>query len=437
MSKKSRLIASLCIASLCSQDVCAQTKVMGMEDLFHLADRQSVSIQAARSSLAAANEAVKAAKAERLPDVSVSLSASYLGDGTIWDRHFGNAKNIDMPHFGNNFAIEARQTVYAGGAVSSGVRQAELGRRQAELDLQKNVQEVRFMLAGDYLELYRLDNQAKVLRKNIELAGQVIADMKVCHEQGTALKTDITRYELQKDRLGLSLAKVTDARKIINHRLVTTLHLPAGTEITPDTTLLQRQVAALNERDWQQTAAANNVDLMQAETAIRQGEQKVKLERSELLPHVSIIAADHLDGPVTIEVPVLDNNFNYWYVGIGVSYNISSLFKNNKKLKRAKQDLRTAQERRRLAQEQVENAVQAAYTDFMTAFTELDVQRNNVRLADENYAVTDNRYRNGMALLTDMLDAGNAKLDADLGLANAHVGVIYNYYKLKYITHTL
>lgn len=437
MSKKSRLIASLCIASLCSQDVCAQTKVMGMEDLFHLADRQSVSIQAARSSLAAASEAVKAAKAERLPDVSVSLSASYLGDGTIWDRHFGNANNIDMPHFGNNFAIEARQTVYAGGAVSSGVRQAELGRRQAELDLQKNVQEVRFMLAGDYLELYRLDNQAKVLRKNIELAGQVIADMKVRHEQGTALKTDITRYELQKDRLGLSLAKVTDARKIINHRLVTTLHLPAGTEITPDTTLLQRQVAALNERDWQQTAAANNVDLMQAETAIRQGEQKVKLERSELLPHVSIIAADHLDGPVTIEVPVLDNNFNYWYVGIGVSYNISSLFKNNKKLKRAKQDLSTAQERRRLAQEQVENAVQAAYTDFMTAFTELDVQRNNVRLADENYAVTDNRYRNGMALLTDMLDAGNAKLDADLGLANAHVGVIYNYYKLKYITHTL
>lgn len=152
---------------------------------------------------------------------------------------------------------------------------------------------------------------------------------------------------------------------------------------------------------------------------------------------MSIIAADHLDGPVTIEVPVLDNNFNYWYVGIGVSYNISSLFKNNKKLKRAKQDLRTAHERRRLAQEQVENAVQAAYTDFMTAFTELDVQRNNVRLADENYAVTDNRYRNGMALLTDMLDAGNAKLDADLGLANAHVGVIYNYYKLKYITHTL
>lgn len=42
-----------------------------------------------------------------------------------------------------------------------------------------------------------------------------------------------------------------------------------------------------------------------------------------------------------------------------------------------------------------------------------------------------------MALLTDMLDASNMKLSADLGLVNARINVIYNYYKMKYITHTL
>ena len=36
---------------------------------------------------------------------------------------------------------------------------------------------------------------------------------------------------------------------------------------------------------------------------------------------IAIVAADHLDGPVSIEVPVLDNNFNYWYIGIGIRYN--------------------------------------------------------------------------------------------------------------------
>ena len=152
---------------------------------------------------------------------------------------------------------------------------------------------------------------------------------------------------------------------------------------------------------------------------------------------MAIVAAEHLDGPITIEVPTLDNNFNYWYLGIGVKYNISSLFKNNKKLKQARLASRQAHEAHDLAQEQVENAVQANYVNFMTAFTELRTQEKSVELADENYSIVNNRYRNDLALLTDMLDASNMKLSADLALVNARINVVYNYYKMKYITHTL
>ncbi len=437
MSKKGRLIGLLCITVLCSQVVCAQTRQMGIEELFRLADEQSKSIQAYRTGTEAAAEALKAAKAQRLPDVNVSLSASYLGNGKLWDRDFGNAMTVDIPHFGNNFALEAQQVVYAGGAVSSGIRQAELGRVLAELDLQKNVQEIRFLQAGHYLNLYKLDNQIRVLQKNLELTEEVIANMKARREQGTVLKNDITRYELQKEQLNLQLSKVKDARQIANHQLVTTLHLPEGTEIAPDTSLLERQILTLAEDDWQNMAAGNNILLKQSQAAIQMNEQKVKQERSERLPHISIVAADHLDGPITIEVPALDNNFNYWYIGIGIKYNISSLFKNNKKLKQARLNVRQAQERHQLAQEQVENAVQEGYVNFLTAFTDLRTQENSVRLADENYNVTENRYKNEMALLTDMLDASNMKLTADLGLVNARINILYSYYKMKYTTHTL
>ena len=435
MSKKKRLIGLLCITVLCSQGLCAQTRQMGIEELFRLADEQSKSIQTYRTGKEAAEEALKAAKAQRLPDVNVSLSASYWGNGKLWDRDFGNAMTIDMPHFGNNFALEAQQVVYAGGAISSGIRQAELGKLLAELDLQKNVQEIRFLLVGHYLNLYKLDNQIRVLQKNMELTDEVIANMKAHREQGTVLKNDITRYELQKEQLNLQLTRVEDARKIVNHQLVTTLHLPEDTEIAPDTSLLDRQILTLTEEDWQDMAEANNIFLKQAQATIQLNEQKVKQERSDRLPHISIVAAEHLDGPITIEVPVLDNNFNYWYIGIGVKYNISSLFKNNRKLKQARLNVRQAQEQ--LAQEQVENAVQEGYVNFLTAFTDLRTQENSVRLADENYHVTDNRYKNEMALLTDMLDASNMKLTADLGLVDARINILYNYYKMKYITHTL
>jgi outer membrane protein TolC len=229
-----------------------------------------------------------------------------------------------------NLHANPQQVIYAGGAINSSITLAELGQQMAALDWQKNRQEIRFLLTGYYLDLYKLNNQLQVLQKNLDLTEQVIRNMESRRTQGTALKNDITRYELQKETLKLQLAKVQDARKIMNHQLVTTLHLPAGTEIVPDSTLLNEEVTALAENDWQMMASQSNVGLQQAQLAMKMNEQKVKLERSELLPKIALVAGEHLDGPITIEVPVLDNNFNYWYVGVGIKYNLSSLFKNNK-----------------------------------------------------------------------------------------------------------
>lgn len=439
MSNRTWLMA-LCFAALCSQGLYAQHssgRTLGIEEMFRLADTNSKSIQTYRTGREAADQAVKAAKAQRLPDVGASLSFSYLGDGHLWDRDFDNGMNIPMPHFGNNFALEAQQVIYAGGAISSGIALAELGQQMAELDWQKNRQEIRFLLTGYYLNLYKLNNQVQVLRKNLDVTEQLIRHMEARRSQGTVLKNDITRYELQRETLRLQLAQVQDSRKIVNHQLVTTLHLPADTEIVPDTTLLDEEIRTLAEEDWQQMAVQGNIGLQQAELAVRMSEQQVKLERSERLPKVALVAADHLDGPITFEVPVLDNNFNYWYVGVGVKYNLSSLFKNNRKLKQAHLNVRRAQEGHELAQEQVENAVQAGYVNFLTSFTDLRTQEKSAELADENYAVTANRYKNDLALLTDMLDASNTKLSADLGLVNARINVIYNYYKMRYLTHSL
>lgn len=427
----------LCSAVLCSQYLCAQSRTMGIEEMFRLADENSKSIQTYRTGKEVADENLKAAKAQRLPDISASLSGSYWGNGKLWDRDFSNATKIDMPHWGNNFALEAQQVVYAGGAISSGIELAELEKQVAEMDWQKNRQDIRFLLVGHYLNLYKLHNQIEVLHKNLELTDQLIANMQARLEEGTALENDITRYELQRETLRLQLAKVEDACKIANHQLVITLHLPEGTVVQPDTTLNDSQIQTMSEANWQELAAQNNLNLQQAETGIKVNRQRVKMERSERLPKISLVAAEHLDGPITIEVPVLDNNFNYWYVGVGVKYNISSLFKNNRKLKAARLNVRKAQETYELAQEQTNHAVQESYVNFLTSFTDLRTQQKSVELADQNYSVTSNRYQNDLALLTDMLDASNMKLSADLGLVNARINVIYNYYKMKYITHTL
>ena len=90
-----------------------------------------------------------------------------------------------------------------------------------------------------------------------------------------------------------------------------------------------------------------------------------------------------------------------------------------------------------LAREGIETGVQASYTNLLTTSVEVGTQEKQVELADQNYAVVKNRYDNDLALLTDMLDASNMKLTADMALVNARINMLYNYFKLKYITNTL
>jgi outer membrane protein TolC len=67
----------------------------------------------------------------------------------------------------------------------------------------------------------------------------------------------------------------------------------------------------------------------------------------------------------------------------------------------------------------------------------VETQQKQVELATQNYDVVQNRYQNQLALLTDMLDASSMKLSADMALVNARISLLYNYYKLKYISNTL
>lgn len=429
------LVAVLCSLSLCAYP--QQVRTMRLAELFDLAEAGSRRIQVYTTAGEAADEAVRAARAARLPEISISLSASYLGDGWLSDRDYQHSINIDMPHFGNNFAAEVTQVLYAGGAISSGIALAELGQKMAALDLRKNRQEVRFLIVGHYLDLYKLDNQAQVLEQNIDLTQSVLRQMEARRAQGTVLQNDITRYELQLATFRLRLEQVRSARSVLNHQLVTTLQLPAATEIRPDTTVVADGMSPQAEADWQRLAVDGNIGLSQAALAKDISRQELRQTCAASKPSVALIAEDHLDGPITVEVPVLDNNFNYWFIGLGVKYELSSLYKNNAGIRRARLNVRRAEEAHALIAEQVENAVQAQYAELLTAHTERHTQEKSVELARQNYDITARRYASELALLTDMVDAGNMKLASELALVNARINVVYNYYKLRYIAGNL
>ncbi len=405
---------------------------MNIDQLFERVENNSKQIRTQMVGVESATHGIASAKSQRLPDIDASLSVSYIGNALLTDRDFSNAHGLKSPHFGNSFSLQAQQVVYAGGAIDAGIRLAEMGKRQAETGVTLTRQQMRFVALGQYLDLYKTDNRMKVYEQNIALTRQLIDDIKARQTQGMALKNDITRYELQMESLQLGLTALRNNRSILNHQLCNTLGLAEGTTIIPDTTVSEKQYAKEGEQYWQNTALAHSPLLEQSSINISMAQEKEKLAKSELLPKVAVVAANDFNGPITFELPPIDKNLNIWYVGIGVKYSLGALYKSNKRIRQASADTRQAREAYALQSEQLNNNIQAAYTQYQQTYVELATQKKSVELARQNYEVINNRYLNQMALVTDMVDASNLRLNAELQEVDARINIVYAYYRVKY-----
>lgn len=411
--------------------------LMTIEQLFELADKNSKDIQLHNLMINEADQAVKVAKNKLLPTIDAKAEFSYIGDGVMTDRDFSNGIHADMPHFGNSFVLKASQVVYSGGAISGNIERSKLEAVKARHEYDISRQDLRFLLLGYYLDLFQLNNQKIVYERNVEQTQILVKDMRVAYDQGTALKSDITRYELQLQNLQLGLTATKNKINVLNYKLATTLGLDSDAVILPDTTaLFNMTVERKMENDWmEESKFTPQMELANTEIEICKNNER--LVRADKLPKVSISVTNDFNGPILVEVPPLDNNFNYWFAGVSLSYSFDALFKTGKKMKQAKLATLQSQTRRELAEEHISNAIHEAFVNLNEAYVRLETQQKSVQLAHENYGIVRQRYINGLALITDMLDASTTQLDMELQLANYQIGILYQYYLLKKITGTL
>lgn len=430
-----RLLAGLLCAALTGGGVRAYSLTpvsLSLEEIFERAESGSAQL---RPSLAAEEQArreITEARAGLLPDINASLSLSYLADGFTTARNFGDYQKAPIPHFGNALTVGINQPVYTGGALTAQIDMAGIRSTAARYATELQRDNIRFRLTGFYLDIYKYTNLRNVIDGNITAAAKVLEEMRARHREGTALLNDITRYELLVSDLELRRLKIDNMLNILNNNLVKIAGLPEGTLVVPDSTILERSLPLAGEAWWQSQGKANAPSLALSRSGLDLSRKAETLAASERMPKIGLQAGWSIDGPILVEVPPINRNLSYWYVGIGVSYNVSSLFKSNKTLAARRAATRKAALDLEAQTELLELDIRADYVRYLESYEELQTQSKNVELAERNYRTTATRYSADMALLTDMLDAANSRLDAEMQLVNARINIIYYYYKLLF-----
>ncbi|MDE5795856.1 MAG: TolC family protein, partial [Muribaculaceae bacterium] len=332
-----RLLTGLFASVLLSGGVCVYGQsVITLEEVFESAEANSTQLRPYFTAGEEARREIDVARSARMPDINASLSLSYIGDGFTVKRNFSDYQKAPIPHFGNGLTVSVSQPVYTGGAITAGIELAELKSTATRFatDLQRD--NIRFQLTGFYLDLYKCTNQRKVVDSNLTQARKVLDEMNARYEQGTVLRNDITRYELLVSNLELQIIKIDNTLDILNRNIVLTAGLPEETVIIPDTTILDRSLPIQTESLWLEEARDNAPAISLARSEVDINRTAQKLAESERLPKIGLQASWNIDGPILVEVPPINRNLSYWYVGVGVSYNLSSLYRTDKSLAKSR-----------------------------------------------------------------------------------------------------
>jgi outer membrane protein TolC len=135
-------------------------------------------------------------------------------------------------------------------------------------------------------------------------------------------------------------------------------------------------------------------------------------------------------GYIAADIPHLVTITNAVTVGIGVKYDLGSLWKTKAKIVQAQ-----AREREILAnQAQLDDAVRLQvtrdYENYLLSTRKTEVYEKAVAQARENYRITKNKYDNNLLNTTDLLDANVSLLQSEISLAVAKADVLLAYEKL-------
>ncbi|QSB29412.1 TolC family protein [Flavobacterium sp. CLA17] len=375
---------------------------------------------------------IKERKELRLPDIELNGEYSRITNITEFKGSgFLNGKEVtkaipEIYQVNSTF----KMPIYAGNKINNAIRIASQENEIAKIKTEKAENDIELEVVANYLAIYKMLELQKIFEENIKEEKSRLKEVASLQKHGTVTKNEVIRAELQLSDRELSALTNSKNIKIAMHELKTLIQLPETEEITIDTTANLDEMKGLDPYDFYLNKAFQNEEMRMASQELNIKKTELKLVKGNYLPTVNFFGNYGFYYPNYKFFPPNPYLYTLGQVGIEAHFDISALYKNKTKVQQANTKIEWQQMQSEIIKDEIQDKLFKEHTQYQEILEKFVVVDKALDLANENYRIVKLKYLNQLVLITEMVDADNALLQAKYNKISTRLDAILKHYEL-------
>ena len=409
-----------------------ETRTLTLKEAIEMALKNSRQLKNNESKIREALDAVKEAEEKKLPDASVSGSYMYLPVKPTIDMKSGSGNggpSVSQVVYGST---NVSLPLYNGGKIRYGIESARLLAEAVKLDADNDRSQLVLNIINSCINLYKAHSAIALVKENLLQSQQRVKDFTNLEKNGLLARNDLLKAQLQQSNVELSLLDAESNYKLACVNMNILMGLPEQTVLVPDKNGLALPPAVKTLDEYEQEALKGRKDIGALDYRQKAAMVSLKNTRADRYPSINLTG-----GYIAADIPKFLSVYNAINIGVGIRYNIASLWKGKAKENAAKEKIQQLENNHELLSDNIRLQVNQAYQAYLVSVKKIEVYEKSEIQATENYRIVKNKYDNALANTTELLEADVALLQAKLGVTNVKADSFLAYNKLLQITGQL
>jgi len=409
----------------------AQNNLVNLNEAIKLGVENSRSLQMSKARADVGEAKYNELKYGQIPSVKLSASYTRLSDIEPFKIPVAGRSEpvVLFPVLVNSYntRVSVSEPIFAGFRAKQLLQSGEFLEKALKLDYEKDKNEVILNIINAYYNLYKLNISTALLDENQKQIESHLKDIKNYEAAGLATKNDVLKVQIQLSNVELSKLDMQNSRDVVVYNLGIML---GKDRPTIDTTGIF-STHTLRELDFYQQEALNKRnEIKSADFRSKSAQSGVKIAKGNYYPLVTVGANYYYANPNPRVVPPKDQFTGTWDAGINLTYDLTGLYTNKHVLGEARAQAMEAQAGYEQLSDIVKMEVNQNYLACKQSQEKINLAKSTILQAEENYRIINIRFNEHVALLSDLLDANVALLQAKMNLSIAKADAEVAYSKL-------